>query len=357
MESSTVNRKAESRILFLDYLRIFAFSSVLVGHKFYAYFEAWATDPTLHGTLRLLSTMALPLFHGGGAGVVVFFLVSGYIIAHVLQTEQTADFLVKRFFRIYPLYVFAAVGHHTALAIGGGAPELSTLLLQLSLAGDFFGTPYALNGVEWTLRVEVVFYLVMALARQLGLTTQRVQWLPHFLLGVTLLAHLAAPIPWVDIWARGYLTIHGPFLLLGVMFYLYEKRKAGVGWLVLVGVAAYANYYALVAIWQKPWLGAHFAALALLIFVIAFALKDRLSAGPGVLLLSDMTYAVYLFHNWLFDYVKRGMARLGVDLLNADVQAVAVMLLMCYLAMRLVEKPCIRLGRRVVGSVLGRRCA
>jgi len=348
---------AESRILFLDYLRIFAFTSVLVGHKFHGYLEAWVADPAIHATPRALASMLLPFVHGGGAGVIVFFLVSGYIITHVLQTEQTADFLIKRFFRIYPLYVFAAVGEYTALALGGRAPELSTLLLQLTLMGDFFGAPYALNGVEWTLRVEVVFYLVMALARSLNLTTGRVQWLPHFLLGMTLLAHLAAPIPSVEIWAKGYLTIHAPFLLLGAMFYLYERKGVGLGLLLLVGALAYANYYALIAVYQKAWLGEHFALLALLVFVVAFVAKDRLSASPWVLLLSDMTYAVYLFHNWLFDYVKKGLGRLGVQLLNADVQALLVMLLMCYAAMWIVEKPAIRLGRRVVKAVLRRKPA
>ena len=41
----------------------------------------------------------MPLTVAGGAGVVVFFLVSGYIIAHVLQTEAARQFLLKRFFR------------------------------------------------------------------------------------------------------------------------------------------------------------------------------------------------------------------------------------------------------------------
>jgi peptidoglycan/LPS O-acetylase OafA/YrhL len=68
------NMESRSRIVFLDYLRIFAFVSVLAGHKFYGYFDAVAKDERAHATLRLLAKLASPLLYGGGAGVVVFFL-------------------------------------------------------------------------------------------------------------------------------------------------------------------------------------------------------------------------------------------------------------------------------------------
>jgi hypothetical protein len=35
-------------------------------------------------------------------------------------------------------------------------------MAQLLRDGDVFGTPYALVEVEWTLRVEVVFYIMIA---------------------------------------------------------------------------------------------------------------------------------------------------------------------------------------------------
>ncbi len=68
------------RIVFLDYLRIFAFVSVLIGHKFYPYLLEFIADENIHATPRMIVEFLMPLFYGGGAGVVVFFLVSGYII-------------------------------------------------------------------------------------------------------------------------------------------------------------------------------------------------------------------------------------------------------------------------------------
>ena len=75
-------RASSSRIAFLDLLRIFAFSSVLIGHKFYPYVVEIVGDPTNHAIPRFAATLLLHALYGGGAGVVVFFFLSGYIITH-----------------------------------------------------------------------------------------------------------------------------------------------------------------------------------------------------------------------------------------------------------------------------------
>ncbi|WP_059417595.1 acyltransferase [Sulfuricella sp. T08] len=333
------------RIVFLDYLRIFAFVSVLIGHKFYAYVVALSDDPTVHSTPRFIANLLLPFLYGGGAGVVVFFLVSGYIIIHVLQTEQTGEFLIKRSFRIYPLYIVAVLAQYISLvAVGQQAPSLSTLLPQLLLVGDFFGTPYTLNGVEWTLRVEIAFYVFMAVLRSLNLLTNY-KILPYVFVAATLLCGFIAPIPSADIWSKGYLTIYGPFLLLGSMFYLFEKKQIGFTFLLLFIGLVFYQYYSLMDIHQKSWLNAHFAILAFFIFYVSWAFRRYLTAAPWVLLLSDMTYAVYLFHNWFFDFAKRGLTHFSVSVFNPDVQALIALLLVCLFMVRYVEKTGILFGR------------
>jgi len=112
--------------------------------------------------------------HGSGTiavCVIVFFLTSGYIITHVLQNETTSEFMVKRIFRIYPLYIFAVIVETLLARIVDGValPGIGTLIPRLLLMGDFFGTPLALTGVEWTLRVEVCFYFYMALLRHFAI--------------------------------------------------------------------------------------------------------------------------------------------------------------------------------------------
>ena len=343
------------RIAFLDYLRIFAFASVLTGHKFYDYIVAISNDPTMHSTPKVIANILLPLLQGGGAGVIVFFLVSGYIITHVLQTEHTVEFLIKRTFRIYPLYIVAVLSQYVTLAIDGNAPSLSILFPQLLLVGDFFDTPLALNGVEWTLRAEVVFYVFMSTLSYLNLMSNHNKILPYILIGTTLLCGYIAPIPSANIWTKGYFTIYSPFLLLGSMFYLFEKKQIRLTILsFFIGLVFY-QYYSLIAIYQKNWLDAHFAILAFLIFTLSWAFRGYITATSWILLLSDMTFSVYLFHNWLFDYIKNVLGKLNVSVLNSDIQSLIILMILCYYLVKYIEKPGIKFGRSMLTKYINRR--
>lgn len=340
-----------NRIDFLDFLRIFAFVSVLIGHKFYSYVEKISNDQSIHSTPRIIAELLMPLFFGGGAGVVVFFLVSGYIITHVLQTEQTTEFLIKRAFRIFPLYIVALFIQYMPAAFGWPVPPLPVIAQQLFLVGDFFGTPYALNGVEWTLRVEVIFYLFMAATHSFKNLTNFNQLLPYVFVGAVLFCRIVAPVPSIDILSVGYLTIYAPFLLVGSMFYRYEKKLISPVFLILFIGLVFYQYYYLISIYQDKWLGTHFAILAFIIFLICFGLKRYIYAAPWVLVLSDMTYAVYLFHNWMFDYIRMFFAKYKISVFNPDLQALIVLLFVCFLMVKCIEKPGIKIGRTLLAKL------
>ena len=63
-----------SRIIFLDYLRIIAFVSVLIGHTVHHQLAALVANSDIHPAPRLLVKAVLPIVHEGGVGVVLFFL-------------------------------------------------------------------------------------------------------------------------------------------------------------------------------------------------------------------------------------------------------------------------------------------
>lgn len=336
-----------SRIAFLDYLRIFAFISVLIGHKFYGYLALVQDDQTQHGTVKLLAALIMPLTFGGGAGVVVFFLVSGYIIAHVLQTEEARDFLIKRAFRIYPLYVVAVLSEAALLGLHGRAPIATVLLPQLLLVGDVFNTSHALGGVEWTLRIEVTFYVVMAALRGGGVFSRFKRFLPLCLVLAVLLWTATAPIPVSTMGYLSYTSNFGPLLFIGTVFYLYEKRQVGLGFLLGFVIFVLYQHYRLMSLYQARWNEFHFVAVAVLIFAAAWALRSYCSSPKWVLWLSQLTFAVYLFHNWLFDYLKQFLLPLRITVIHIDVQALVLFTLFCHAASHIIEKQGIRLGRLV----------
>lgn len=337
------------RMVFLDLLRIFAFVSVLLGHKFATPVAALASDATASGLARSFAAALLALIHGGGVGVVVFFLVSGYVITHVLQREQALEFAIKRVFRIYPLYMTAVLIEYGVLSFLDKQPDPAELLPHLLLIGDLFATPYALHGVEWTLRVEVVFYAFMGIGRWAQGRAgrhwpQAWGWRPWLWLGVLLCAGLA-PIPAGDVWSRGYLTLYAPCLLLGAMWQLRATQRVTWAELLLFHGVVLGLHVLQLMRYQPQWLGAALVPLALGVFLLLWWPRTQLPQSRWIRHVSDLTFAVYVFHNWMFEVAGMVLAHAGLAVAPAKLQALLLLLLFCWAMGRLVEQPGIRLGQ------------
>ena len=324
--------------------------SVFIGHKYGAAYMALAHSNETHVSLRALLQFLSPLIEFGGAGVVVFFLVSGYVITHVLQREPVGVFLMRRFFRIYPLYAAAVL--ISALA-SPARPSAAVLLQQLSLFGDFMQTPHALGGVDWTLRIEVLFYLFMAMIKGVGLIDgARAPWLPLVVLLAALGLSVAPRVPgsWSETWCYGYLNLYGPFLLLGVMFRLHDVGRVTRGECAAIAALLLVAHWIALPLVQPQGIQSHFTAAGLAVFVALWQLRASLHIGAFGLLLSELTYPVYLFHNWLYDPLLAAVGRyVSVPGLQ-HACAVALLFIFCWLTVRLIERPAIRLGQ-----VLSRR--
>ena len=116
------------------------------------------------------------LFHLSGYSVHMFFIVSGFLIFWSFDADQTKKhFYIKRFFRIFPLYAFLII-LQTLFFIGFS--DGSTFeVIKYFIANMFFlnflapsvGSTLsslevnAINGSLWTLKNEVVFYLIVPL--------------------------------------------------------------------------------------------------------------------------------------------------------------------------------------------------
>lgn len=331
------------RIVFLDWLRIFSFSSVLIGHKFYAILLTLSQDDSVHDSLKFVINLFMPFCYAGGAGVVVFFLISGYVITHVLQSEEPLTFFFKRVFRIYPLYIFAVLLQYKLYHITMSA---QVLIPQLLLIGDFFDSPHTLNGVEWTLRVEILFYGLMLLLRYLNFVGKKEYALALILTLITVLLRFIPQLPGETFPNHGYLNIYGPFLFVGVFFWLYENKKIPLSMLAVFVSFVFIQHWSLIDTILPAWRKAHFAGLAFLLFVAVWSLRDRLYSNGLVLFLSELTYPVYLFHNWLFDYIKQWSLAGGI--FHQNRYALIMLLMISAAAVKLIEKPGVRFGNQLI---------
>ncbi|RAY13895.1 acyltransferase [Actinomadura craniellae] len=151
------------RLAWLDALRGLGALAVAFHHATYHYLPEFRRQ-------------MLAWFDPGTYGVLVFFLVSGYIIpASLERTGSLRRFWLGRVFRIYPLLgvaLGAAVLQAllSVYALRGGldrAEPVTAVLAHLTMLQDLTGVPNAIN-VLWTLSYEMAFYLMVVAAFVLG---------------------------------------------------------------------------------------------------------------------------------------------------------------------------------------------
>lgn len=214
-----------NRLLSLDVLRAVAVLLVLFRHAH------WSDDA--HAVLRVIA-------RGGGVGVDLFFVLSGFLVSGLLFREfnetgkiNALRFLIRRGFKIYPAFwCLLGVTVICRLLAGGSVPARATFgelfFLQNYLSDGHWWHP------NWSLAVEEHFYLVIPFLL-IGLSGDRFAALPRIaaaamvaLLASRWLNSLAPALADPEMqWRRCYAPTHLRFdsLLFGVMLsYFYHYR-------------------------------------------------------------------------------------------------------------------------------------
>src|SRR4051812_36573379 len=158
----------------------------------------------------------------GFYAVQLFFIISGFVISLTLEKcSNWRDFAFSRLSRLYPAYwaalslmvVVERFAFGETLWVGGYAANLT--MLQ-----EFIGFPN-LDGVFWSLSVEMAFYAIMAIVFATGLLG-RIEvvaaiWLVVACLWSLLDQYLGFVLP--AFLPRYLILRHVPFFVAGIMFY------------------------------------------------------------------------------------------------------------------------------------------
>ncbi len=182
------------RLDWLDALRGFA---ALVVCYFHA--VPYLFGPALPNAIK-------PYVDLGKYGVLLFFLVSGYVIPMSLERHGSLrTFWVGRVFRIYPAFLFSLAVMGALVAFG---PLVWTQTLHTETAAGVLGHAtmmqefLGLRGglvVYWTLAYELTFYLMVAGLFVYGLHRRSTWWAS----GLALAALLAGPVLPDDLFSPG----------------------------------------------------------------------------------------------------------------------------------------------------------
>ncbi|MBV1687216.1 acyltransferase [Novosphingobium sp. G106] len=270
----------------------------------------------------------------GHYGVQLFFAISGFVILMTLErTASSADFLVSRFARLLPAY-WAAVLFTSASVVLLGAEVLAQpgpiILTDLSMLQGFLYLP-SVDGVYWSLTVELAFYFCMWSlwrARLLG----RIEAILLGWIGLTVLWWLVPALP-----SRvGMVLIvrYIPFFAIGMA--AYRVRTGARRWseqlpLLASGLAA-------VALVESPESAAVYASVVA-IFALLVGGKLGWLANPPLLWLGALSYTIYLIHQNFGYALIAALERAGFAPWAALLCAIAATLTVSQLIHNLVEQP------------------
>ncbi|MBI3865245.1 MAG: acyltransferase [Planctomycetia bacterium] len=295
----------------LDGLRFVAIFSVV----FYHLAESLRAKSPFVSRQTARESWLFAVLDKGNCGVELFFIISGFILAlpfvqHYLAGRQPvvlSKYYRRRVTRLVPPYLCnLAVAFVIQIATGHGTAS-SLWPHLLASAGYVHNVAYGgmslINGVAWSLEVEVQFYVLAPLmarvfairkaALRRGLLASAV-----VILAAVKSAALAAGFQ-SDFW-HGTIAWHLDLFLAGFLLadlYVSDWRRASAGawhWDV-VGVLGWAG---VLAVQFHPSAAAWSALPAMVAYAGTFRgkLLNRLFSNPWCVTIGGMCYTIYLYH-------------------------------------------------------------
>lgn len=239
-----------------------------------------------------------------------FFVVSGFLIFMSYENSRSiGSYFVKRVRRIYPAYfsivvICAVIGSVFTTAAWGDYFSFQTLkyllanllflnFLQPGLPGLFENNQLqAVNGALWTLKIEVMFYLLVPLVVMAFRKFGRMPVLAILYICSVIYAVFMGQM--ADQTGSGlYLELQRQlpgqlaFFIAGAVGYYYFQYLAKyAAWLVVLAVAAFA-----LRAWL-PWVAIQPAALGVLVVFFACVMPCLGNFGKY----GDFSYGIYIVH-------------------------------------------------------------
>jgi peptidoglycan/LPS O-acetylase OafA/YrhL len=317
------------RLAELDALRGIAALVVVVYHFSARFHEMFPAAPHLPFALAI-----------GHDAVLLFFAISGFVIAFSLgNATSIADFAVKRAARLYPAYwgamaltlLIEQLGGIAALQVSPGVA-----IANLSMLQGFAFLPQV-DGVYWTLSVELAFYLCMAGLWMAGLMP-RIERVMLPWLAISIAGLLWPPMP-----TRVSMLLvadYIPFFMIGILtarIWIGARSWAQQAPLMLAALATIGVTDGIGALGTALFLVVLFAALV--------AGKLRLLRAPPLLWLGAISYTLYLSHHNSGFIIMLSAEAAGLGPWSAAGLATIAAFAMAMLLHHGVEQPAIRLIR------------
>lgn len=364
----------KTRIGILHALRGIAALLVVYGHMFSVglndsastnYYVPAITGTAISESQRPLGTSYLSLelllaslgTNSGHLGVMLFFLISGFVISISINKTNQATFIARRAARIYPTCIAAVIA--TAIFVklycnyyGIEYPfSLGNVISSATLVSGWLGQG-AVIPVLWTLSVEIAFYLLLSAVAastksKLGIKELNIASLAciaFVAIGAMPLDRLSGwPITVAALKWTSFVAANVAFMLIGsAVFLLYSRSvsviKGSVG--LLTTIALYGISIFIFSTQREP-IGATFlGGLAILALFVAILVLGRNINPKGILkFYGDISYPLYLCHIPLAWIILYETTRHGISLHIGAALSIAVITFVSWILHIAIERP------------------
>lgn len=297
------------RFAALDGLRFFAALAVVLFHFTARSTDAWP-EPISELVPSLFRVSKLGYF-----GVDLFFVISGFVILMSAWGRTSKQFVASRISRLYPAYwAGVLITSGVLLLVERETFDVGRLLVNLTMTQSAFGIPN-IDGVYWTLWVELRFYLLVGVFIVIGITTRRVLLFSGLWPVMAFIAERSEAHFLQTLLIPQYASLFAGGMLL---YLLHRNGHSFLTWLLLLANVAWAvstaGEDARGAVLETTGSGVSSGAGAVLI-VLCFAAVALVTLTPLARLrwhwltaLGVLTYPLYLLHEQIGWAVIRATA-------------------------------------------------
>ncbi len=356
----------------IDGLRFISIATVLLFHINQHPFFYQLGHRVSAGERVVVQTLLGQGFHG----VELFFVISGFILSlpfasHFLNGKpnvRLGEYYLRRLTRLEPPYILCLIVLFALAVVVKGADSgalFPHLLASLGyLHNVMYGHESLVNGVAWSLEIEIQFYLLVPVLTMI-FAVRNTLIRRSIIVGVGALAmafqwFVVGSYPVLSLTLLNYLQCFMIGFLLADVF-LVEWRGQPVrsarwdivsllGWpLLLVNCNLPEESRSVLAIPQGAFLHALlFPPLTFALYCAAFRGKytNRFVTSPWIVTVGGMCYTIYLFHNFIIGGAMRITTRLlpegsyAVTFLLHSVVIIPAILAFCTMYYLLIERPC-----------------
>ena len=147
----------------------------------------------------------------GGLAVMVFFVLSGFVIGYTTPLkytkEEAKNYILRRLIRLYPIYLFALF---LTYLLSDKTYSIKNILAHIFFMQNWL-VPIAIgNDSLWTLHYEFTFYLLFLLVWKFNLKTKTCILMCFYcaILSIFFAFHPIAILGYFTLWLGGYWLSH-----------------------------------------------------------------------------------------------------------------------------------------------------